>query len=197
MKILFFSMLRMAAVKDFDSWIASYKDRKQPALRMDPTNGSLLVTDPKDSTKILKTFPMRRGYDLITLFKHSHHLEEATKTLQALKPAYEERLELAKETFQRLEKELLAKIYERRSTTDPMIRIKITQKIGELQRDLAIASEAVQKTITPVRYALEAEVMKNVLDPDTRKETYQIISIAKTYPYTFEERSIPIEAKKV
>jgi hypothetical protein len=111
-------------------------------------------------------------------------LEEASATLQTIQPAQEERITLAQEEFQRIEKELLAKVEERHRTSDPALRFQITQKIGELQRNIALASEALQKAIVPVRYAINTEYEK------------QIISMAYTFPYTFEERSIPIVKKK-
>jgi hypothetical protein len=169
------------AVKDFESWIASYKDRKQSTLRMDPSNGALLVMD---ASKPIKTFPMRRGYDLL-----SSRSEEARKAIQALKPSREERLDVAKEVFQRLEKELLAKIEERRNTADPMARIRVTKKIGELQRDIFAASEAVQKAMTPIRYVVEMEHY------NSRANTSQMVTIVRSLPYTFEERSVPLQAK--
>ena len=173
----------MSSAKNYESWISSYKDRKQTALQMRPTDGTLLVLDSKNTSKTLREFPVRRGYDLVSLLQKSKHLEEASATLQTIQPAQEERITLAQEEFQRIEKELLAKVEERHRASDPALRFQITQKIGELQRNIAFASEALQKAIVPVRYAINTEHEK------------RIISMAYTFPYTFEERSIPIVKK--
>lgn len=186
------SRIRMISVKNFDSWIVAYKDRKQPTLRMRPTDGALLVVDAKDPSKILREFPVQRGDDLLTLLQST-----TPPGLEAIQTSRKERIEVAKEEVQRIEKELLTKIEERVATKDTLPRIELTRKIGELQRNLAIASSSLQDAIIPYRYAIDVEVLQNVLDPETKKLTYKTISIAKSYPYTFEERSIPIATKKV
>lgn len=176
-------MDRMSSIKDLDGWIASYKGRKQGALQMRPTDGALLVVDPKTPSKILKTFPVRRGYDLVSLLQRNQQLETVKKTLEELKPVQEERIALATEIYQRVEKELLEKVVERRNTADPMARIKLTQQVGELQREMETASEALQTAVTPVRYDIEAFYQNNM------------VRTVYSFPYTFEERSIPIPGK--
>ena len=181
----------MNSVKNFESWILAYKDRKQPTLQMRPTDGALLVVDAKEPSKVLREFPVRRGDDLLTLLQSS-----TPPTVQAIQTARNEKIDIAKEEVQRIEKELLTKIEERRSTKDTIPRIELTRKIGELQRDLAKASSVLQDAILPSRHTIQVEVMQNVLDPDTKKPSYKSISIVQSLPYTFEERSIPIATKK-
>jgi len=180
------------AVKNFESWILAYKDRKQPTLRMRPTDGALLVVDPKESSKVFREFPVRRGDDLLSLLQTTIPPE-----LNAIQTARTEKIEIAKEEVQQIEKELLTKIEERRAIKDIVPRIALTRKIGELQQNLAKASCRLQDAIVPSRYAMQVEVLQNVLDPDTKKLTYKIISVVQSFPYTFEERSIPIATKKV
>jgi hypothetical protein len=181
----------MSSVKNFESWILAYKDRKQSTLQMRPTDGALLVVDAKEPSKVLREFPVRRGDDLLTLLQTS-----TPPTLQAIHAARTEKIEIAKEEVQRIEKQLLIKIEERVAIKDVLPKIEITRKIGELQRDLAKASCILQDAIIPYRSAVEVEVIQNVLDPDTKKLSYKTISIVQTLPYTFEERSIPIATKK-
>jgi len=181
----------MSSVKNFDSWMVAYKDRKQPTLRMRPTDGALLVVDGKDPSKVLREFPVQRGDDLLTLLQTS-----TPPTLQAIQAARTEAIELAKEDMQRIEKQLLTKIEERRAIKETLPRIEITRTIGKLQQDLAKASTILQDAIIPYRSAIEVEVLQNVLDSDTKKLSYKTISVVQTLPYTFEERSIPIATKK-
>jgi len=158
---------------------------------MRPTDGALLVVDAKDPSKVLREFPVRRGDDLITLLQSS-----SSPTLDAIKMARTEKIEVAKEEVQRIEKELLTKIDERRATKDTLPRIELTRSIGKLQLDLAKASTILQDAIIPSRVAMQVEVMQNVLDPDTKKLSYKSMSVIQSYPYTLEERSIPIAMKK-
>jgi chorismate mutase len=180
----------MTSVKDFETWITSYKDRKQKTFQMRPTDGALLVMDSKNNSKVIKTFPVRRGYDLFSLLRRPESKNDALEVLKTLTPAQEERIALITETFQRVEKELLSTIEERRHTADPMSKIKLTQKVGELQRGLELVSEELQTTLTPVRYPVETEVTQNIVDVDTKKKSKTIISIVYSFPYTFEERTI-------
>jgi len=55
------------------------------------------------------------------------------------------------EEVHRIEKELFAKVEERSITQDPLTRIGITRTVGSLQRDLELASDALQTAMTPVR----------------------------------------------
>jgi chorismate mutase len=157
---------------------------------MRPTDGALLVMDSKDTSKVIKTFPVRRGYDLLSLLRRSGSTKDALELLKTLTPAQEERITLIMETFQRVEKELLTTIEERQHAADPMSKIKLTQKVGELQRGLELVSEELQTTLTPVRYSVETEVLENIVDPDTKKKTKKIITTMYSFPYTFEERTI-------
>jgi len=167
-------------IKDIDQWITAYKDRKQTTLQMRPTDGALLILDAKDTKKIVREIPMKRGYDLMSLLQQSKHIDQARAALQTVNTAREERIQVAYEEFQRIEKELLAKIADHSTTRDPRARIDVTRAIGQLQRDMQVASEALQKIITPVRYLTESDY-----------------SLIQSFPYTFEERSIPIATKKV
>ena len=182
----------MSSIKNFDSWMLAYKDRKQSTLRMRPTDGALLVLDAKDLSKVLREFPVGRGDDLLTLLHSS-----TPPDVQAIKEARSEKIEIAKEEVQQIEKQLLTKIEERRAIKETLPRIEITRKIGELQQALAKASCVLQDAIIPYRFATDVEVIQNVLDPETNKKTYKTISVVQSYPYTFEERSIPIATKKV
>lgn len=181
----------MSSVKNFESWILAYKDRKQPTLQMRSTDGALLVVDAKEQSKVIREFPVRRGDDLLSLLQTS-----TPPTLQAIHAARTEKIEIAKEEVQRIEKQLLTKIEERRAIKDVLPRIELTRTIGELQQALAKASCILQDAIIPYRNATDVEVIQNVLDPDTKKLTYKTISVVQTLPYTFEERSIPIATKK-
>jgi len=183
--------IRMSSVKNFESWILAYKDRKQLTLQMRSTDGALLVVDAKEQSKVIREFPVRRGDDLLTLLQTS-----TPPTLQAIHAARTEKIEVAKEEVQRIEKQLLTKIEERRAIKDVLPRIQLTRTIGELQQALAKASCILQDAIIPYRNATDVEVIQNVLDPDTKKLTYKTISVVQTLPYTFEERSIPIATKK-
>ena len=171
----------MTSVKNYDTWILAYKDRKQPTLQMRPTDGALLVVDAKDPSKVLREFPVRRGDDLLSLLQTSGSSEEIRKLIQTIHTTRNHTIEVAKEEMQRVEKELLSKIEERRSVKDPLPKLELTRTIGTLQNDLAKASEILQNAIIPLRYVVET----------------MNVAIAKSLPYTFEERSIPIAKKKV
>jgi hypothetical protein len=159
---------------------------------MRPTDGALLVVDAKEPSKVIREYPVQRGDDLVSLLQFS-----TPPTVSVLQKARSEKIEIAKEEVQRIETQLLTIIEERRATKDILPRIELARKIGELQRDLAKAYCILQDAIIPYRSAIEVEVLQNVLDPDTKKLTYKTISIVQSYPYTFEERSIPIATKKV
>ena len=176
-------MSEKRSIKDMNQWIMAYKDRKQTMLQMRPTDGALLVFDAKDTKKLIREIPMKRGYDLLSLLRESDHINEARTALQTVNAAKEERIQVAYEEFQRIEKDLLTKVGDRSTTRDPKTRLELTRTIGQLQRDMQLASEALQKVITPVRYLIET--------------TYgdKIISIIQSSPYTYEERSIPIVKK--
>jgi hypothetical protein len=168
------------SIKDMDQWILAVKHRKQPTLQMRPTDGALLVLDAKNSKKIVHEIPMKRGYDVISLLQRSMHLEEATTTLQTINTARMEQIQVATEEFQRIEKELLSKITDHSMTRDPIARLELARKVGQLQHEMELASEALQNAITPIRIKYDND--------DT------ICSI-ESFPYTFEERSIPIVKK--
>ena len=55
---------RKTTIKDFESWISAYKDRRGE-LMMQPENGTLVVLDPKQE------FPVRRGYDAISVLQRN------------------------------------------------------------------------------------------------------------------------------
>jgi len=188
-----FRMSDKRTIKDIQSWITSYKDRKQPTLKMRATDGALLVLDPKDLSKTIREYPVRRGYDLISLLQRSQHLDKANEILQAIKLTREERIEQAMEEVHRIEKELFAKVEERSITQDPLTRIGITRTVGSLQRDLELASDALQTAMTPVRNLIET--YNPPFDPVDDTKRYQIVSMIQSFPYTFEERSIPIVKK--
>jgi hypothetical protein len=177
-------MSKKQVVNDFDSWIRFYKDRRQSTLRMRPTDGALLVMDSKEPSKVSREFPMRRGYDLISLFQQRRHIDQATATLESIQTARQEKKDLALEEIHRIEKELLAKVEERRVTNDPVSRIEITRKVGELQKELAAASDAFEKVVVPICYSVEME------------HNEKLMNMIQSFPYTFEERSIPIAKKK-
>ena len=169
------------SIKDIDQWIMAVKHRKQPTLQMRSTDGTLLVLDAKDSKKIVREIPMKRGYDVISLLQRSEHLEEATTTLQTINATRMDRIQVATEEFQRIEKELLAKIADHSMARDPIARLELARKVGQLQYDMELASEALQKAITPIRSKCDDEIICSI----------------ESFPYTFEERSIPIATKKV
>jgi hypothetical protein len=176
-------MTEKRSIKDMNQWIIAYKDRKQTTLQMRSTDGALLVLDAKDPKKILREIPMKRGYDLLSLLREMDHIDQARAALQTVNVAREERIQVAYEEYQRIEKELLTKVGDHVAIRDPKTRLELTRTIGQLQRDMQLASEALQKVITPVRYLTET--------------TYEnrIISIVQTSPYSYEERSIPIAKK--
>jgi CRISPR/Cas system CSM-associated protein Csm2 small subunit len=168
------------SIKDMDQWILAVKHRKQPTLQMRPTDGALLVLDAKNSKKIVHEIPMKRGYDVISLLQRSKHLEEANTALQLIYATKMDRIQVATEEFQRIEKELLSKITDHSMTHDPIARLELARKVGQLQHEMELASEALQNAITPIR---------------TKYDNDDTICSIQSFPYTFEERSIPIVKK--
>lgn len=182
---------RKTTIKDFESWISAYKDRRGE-LMMRPEDGALLVLDPKQE------FPVRRGYDAISVLQRNtpNKLREtATTHLGEVAITRQETIEQAQTHFQTVESQLLEKVKEWKTVQDPIIRIGITKEIGVLQKQVEEASTALQTAITPYRYKVDTTRVETFSEYGIKNEKESILSMLQSYPITLQERAF-IEEKK-
>ena len=171
-----------------EQWVYSKYEEKRPGYTMRPTDGALLIETP--STII----PMRRGYDAIVAAQQGNPV--GTERLETIAHSRREAIEAAEKEIHAIEHQLLETIRERNSMSDPTIKREKTIEIGVLQNRLSIASTTLQTIITPRRYKVVKDIMKLLLNYETKNESIIKMAIINSEPITLKERSIEKSAKK-
>lgn len=182
---------RKPAIKDFQGWISSYKDRRGD-LMMLPENGTLVVLNPKQE------FPVRRGYDAISILQRNapNKLREtAIKQVGETAITHKEIIDQAQTHFQTVEQQLLEKVKEWKTVQDPIVRFGITKEIGVLQKQVSEAATTLQSALSVSRYGVNEDIVELLLEYETKRMKKKTISILRSYPITLQERTFTEEKK--